>query len=112
MGLYTAALKKSCLFFMPKELKHKNEIKAVLHCELINLRTYNTDPRAPSEDRTSTRGHAMPGLILDKSEEEGGEISSDVIALQAKDSCFFCKKTSHQKKDCRSYEDWKKKKSN
>ena len=28
----------------------KNEIKAVLDHQLVNLRKYNTDPRAPSHD--------------------------------------------------------------
>ena len=30
MGLYNAELRKTCLIFMPKEIKHKSEIKAVL----------------------------------------------------------------------------------
>ena len=34
MGLYYAELKETCLFFMPKELQHKNEIKAVLDRQL------------------------------------------------------------------------------
>ena len=38
--------------FMPKELQHENEIKAVLDHQLVNLRKYNTDPRAPSHDMT------------------------------------------------------------
>ena len=39
----------------------------------------------------------IPGIILDKSEDEGGEVSGDVNKLQARDTYFFCKKTSHQK---------------
>ena len=34
MGLYNAELKETCLFFMLKELQHKNEIKAMLDCQL------------------------------------------------------------------------------
>ena len=34
MGLYNAELKETCLFFMPKELQHENEIKAVLDHQL------------------------------------------------------------------------------
>ena len=30
LGLYNAELRKTCLMFMPKEIKHKREIKAVL----------------------------------------------------------------------------------
>ena len=50
MGLYNADLRKTCLVFMPKEIKHEREIKAVLDHQLINLRTYNMDPRAPAQD--------------------------------------------------------------
>ena len=48
LGLYNAELRKTILFFMPKEIKHENKIKAVLDHQLVNLRTYNTDSRAPS----------------------------------------------------------------
>ena len=50
LGLYIAELRKTCLMFMPKEIKHKREIKAVLDHQLVNLRTYNLDPRAPAQD--------------------------------------------------------------
>ena len=40
---------------MPKELKHESEIKAVLDHQLINLRTYHTNPRAPSQDLSGLR---------------------------------------------------------
>ena len=46
MGVYNADLRKTCLIFMPKEIKHEREIKAVLDHQLVNLRTYNMDPRA------------------------------------------------------------------
>ena len=39
----------------PKELKHKNKIRAVLDHQLVNLRTYNIDPRAPSHDLAGLR---------------------------------------------------------
>lgn len=93
----------------------------------------NTNPRTPSQDLAGLRStysfekvgsnigsndmlklgqtpmevNAMPGVILEESEDEGGKISGDVKALKAKDSCFFCKKTDHQKRDCLSYRDWK-----
>ena len=38
MGLYNAELRKTCLTFMPKEIKHEREIKAVLDHQLVNLR--------------------------------------------------------------------------
>ena len=44
-----------CLFFMPKELKHENKIKALLEHQLIDLKTYNTDPSAPSHDLNGLR---------------------------------------------------------
>ena len=50
LGLYNAELRKTCLMFMLKEIKHEREIKAVLYHQLVNLRTYNLDPRAPAQD--------------------------------------------------------------
>ena len=50
LGLYNAEMRKTCLTFMPKEIKHEREIKAVLDHQLVNLRTYNMDPRAPAQD--------------------------------------------------------------
>ena len=50
LGLYIAGLRKTCLMFMPKEIKHEKEIKAVLDHQLVNLRTYILDPRAPALD--------------------------------------------------------------
>ena len=96
MGLYNTELRKTCLILMPKELKHESEIKAVLDHQLINLRTYHTDPRAPSQDLSGLRStyyyekdgnngksdhmlktgqfpmevNAMPGLVLDESDAE------------------------------------------
>ena len=40
----------------------------------------------------------MPGLILDRSEDEGGEIAGDVNG----DCFFFSKKTRQQKKDSKT----------
>ena len=42
--------------------------------------------------------NAMPGLILDRSEDEGGEIAGDVNG----DCFFFSKKTRQQKKDSKT----------
>ena len=50
LGLYNTELRKTCLVFMHKEIKHEREIKAVLDHQLANLRTYNLDPRAPAQD--------------------------------------------------------------
>ena len=55
LGLYNAELRKTCLMFMPKEIKHKREIKAVLDHQPMNLRTYNQDPRAPAQDMAGLR---------------------------------------------------------
>ena len=137
MGLYNADLRKTCLIFMPKEIKHEREIKAVLDHQLVNLRTYNLDPRAPAQDMSglhSTYGNersemskanellktgqvpmdvnAMPGLVEDVSDVEDLEAEGGVNALQNGDSCYFCKKTGHQKRECRKFEEWKKKNPN
>ena len=131
LGLYNAELRKTCLMFMPKVIQHESEIKAVLDHQLVNLRTYNTDPRAPAQDLSGLRStysfesedhnkerdmmlktgqvpmevNEMPGLVLDESEDEE---TGGINALQG-DNCFWCKKPGHQKKDCRSFSDWKKK---
>ena len=102
MGLNNADLRKTSLTFMPKEIKHEREIKAVLDHQLINLRTYNMDPRAPAQDMSglhSTYGNdrsemskanemlkmgqvpmdinAMPGLAEDVSDVEDLEAESE-----------------------------------
>ena len=134
LGLYNAELRKTCLTFMPKEIKHEREIKAVLDHELVNQRTYNMDPRAPAQDMAglhSTYGYdrsetsnanemlktgqepmdfnAMPGLLEDVSDDQDLEMEGGVNALQNGDMCYFYKKTGHQKRDCRKFEEWKKK---
>ena len=119
---------------MPKEIKHEREIKAVLDHQLINLRTYNMDPRAPAQDMSglhSTYGNdgsemskanemlktgqvpmdvnAMPGLVEDVSDVEDLEAEGGVNALQNGDTCYFCKKTGHQKRECQKFDEWKRK---
>jgi len=137
LGLYNTELKKTCLVFMPKELKHESEIKAVLDHQLINLRTYHTDPRAPSQDLSGLRStyyykkdgnngrsdqmlktgqvpmevNAMPGLVLDESDAEETIEDGEINAIQG-DGCFFCKKPGHTRRDCRAYGEWKKKNPN
>ena len=129
MGLYNAELRKTCLIFMPREIKNESEIRAVLDYQLTNLRTYNQDPRAPSQDMAGLRStygyekstadrtdemlktgqvpmdvNAMPGLMSDESEDENGSVN----AMQSGDSCYFCKRTGHMKRDCKKYIEWKK----
>jgi len=41
----TAKLKKTCLMFIPKDIKHEWEIYAVLDHQLVNLRTLGLQPR-------------------------------------------------------------------
>ena len=134
LGLYNADLRKTCLMFMPKEIKHEREIKAVLDHQLVNLRTYNLDPRAPAQDMSGLHSsysndkweqskanemlktgqvpmdvNAMPGLADDVSDVEDLEAEGGVNALQNGESCYFCKKTGHRKRECRKFEEWKKK---
>ena len=109
--------------FMPKEIKHEREIMAVLDHQLVNLRTYNQDPRAPAQDMAGLRStyvyeknevlkanemlktgqvpidvNAMPGLVMDESEDKKLDQEGSLNALQSGDSCFFCKKTGHKKR--------------
>ena len=56
--------------------------------------------------------NAMPGLMLDESEDKDREMGSRINAMHSGNTCFFCKKSGHLKKDFRKYEDWKKKNSN
>ena len=65
---------------MPIELQHENKIKAVLDQRLVNLRTNNTDPRAPSYDMAGSRS-----------------------------TYSFEKVGNSRKRDCLAYENWKKK---
>ena len=53
--------------------------------------------------------NAMPGLVEDVSDVEDLEAEGGVNALQNGDTCYFCKKIGHQKRDCRKFEEWKKK---
>ena len=106
----------------------------VLDHQLVNLMTYNMDPRAPSQDMAglhSTYGYdksetskdnkmlktgqvpmdvnAMPGLVEDVSDAEDLDAEGGINALQNGDTCYFCKITGHQKIDCRKFEEWNKK---
>ena len=51
--------------------------------------------------------NAMPGLVEDVSDVEDLEAEGGVNALQNGDSCYFCKKTGHQKRECRKFDEWK-----
>ena len=133
LGLYNAELRKTCLMFMPKEIKHEREIKAVLDHQLVNLRTYNLDPRAQAQDMAGLQStyrydkskitkanemlktvqvpmdiNDMPGLVEDVSDAEDLDAEGGINALQGGDTCYFCKKTGHQKRDCRKFDEWKK----
>ena len=129
MGLYNAELRKTCLTFMPKEIKYEREIKAVLDHQLINLRTwireqdmaelhstYGNDGSEMSKANEMLKMgqvpmdvNAMPGLVEVVSDVEDLEAEGGVNALQNGDTCYFCKKTGHQTRDCRKFEEWKKK---
>ena len=52
--------------------------------------------------------NTMPGLVEGVSDVEDLEVEGGVNALQNGDKCYFCKKTGHQKRDCRKFEEWKK----
>ena len=53
--------------------------------------------------------NAMPGFVEDVSDVEDLEAEGGVNALQNGDSCYFCKKTSHQKRECWKFDEWKRK---
>ena len=137
LGLYNAELRKTWLLFMPKDNKHEREIKAVLDHQLVSMRTYNLDPRAPAQDMAglqSTYGYdksditkvnemlktgqvpmdvnAMPGLVEDVSYAKELDAESGINALQGGDACYFCKKPGHQKRDCRKFDERKRKNPN
>ena len=54
--------------------------------------------------------NAMPWLAEDVSDVEDLEAEGRVNALQNGDICYFCKKMGHQKRECRKFDKWKKKK--
>ena len=62
LELYNAELRKT---FMPKEIKHGREIKAVLDHQLVNLRTYNMDPRAPAQDMSGLHSTVIVSDVED-----------------------------------------------
>ena len=51
--------------------------------------------------------NAMQGLVEDVSDAEGRK-----NALQSGDTCYLCKKPGHQKRDCRKFDEWKRKNPN
>ena len=53
--------------------------------------------------------NAMPGLVKDKSGAENLDAEDKINALQGGEVCYFCKKPGHQKRDCRKFNEWKKK---
>jgi len=101
------------------------------------LRTYNLDPRAPAQDMGGLQSiygyvkseinkankmlktgqvpmdvNAMPGLVEDVSDIQDLNAEDRINALQSADVCYFCKKPGHQQKDCRKFDEWKKKNPN
>ena len=51
--------------------------------------------------------NAMPGLVEDVSDVEDLEAEGGVNALQNGGLCYFCKRTGHQKRECRKFDKWK-----
>ena len=56
--------------------------------------------------------NAMPGLVEDMSDAEELDAKVWINALQSGDMCYFCKKPGHQKRDCRKFDEWKRKNPN
>ena len=56
--------------------------------------------------------NAMPGLVEDMSDAEELDAESGINALKGGDVCYFCKKPGHQKRDCRKFDEWKRKNPN
>ena len=84
LGLYNAELRKTCPMFMPKEIKHKRKIKAVMDHQLANLRTYNLDPRAPAQDMAglqSTYGYDKSEITKANEMLKTGQVPMDVNAM-------------------------------
>ena len=70
--------------FMPKEIKHEREIKAVLDHQLVNLSTYNMDPRAPAQDMAGLhRTYGNDRSKMSKANEllKKGQVPMDVNAM-------------------------------
>ena len=85
LGLYSAELRKTCLTFMPKEIKHEREIKAVLDHQLVNLRTYNMVPRAPAQDMSSphsTYGYDRSEMSKANKMLKTGQVPMDINRIR------------------------------
>ena len=79
---------KTCLLFMPKEeIQHENKIKAVLDHQLVNLRMYNADPRAPSHD--------MAGLRSTYSVKKSVNIPKNPISWKPEPICIYINNHYH-----------------
>ena len=69
---------------MPKDIKHEQEIKAVLDHQLVNLRTYNMDPRAPAQDMARLRSsYGYDRSEMNKANKmlKTGQVPMDVNAM-------------------------------
>lgn len=95
LGLYNnAELRKTCFMFMPKEIKYEREIKAVLDHQLVNLRTYNMDPRAPAQDMAglrSTYGDERVEGTKANEKLKTGHVPIDINAMPA--WCWMSQRT-------------------
>ena len=69
---------------MSEEIKHEQEIKAVLDHQLVNLRTYNMDRRAPAQDMAglhSTYGYDRSEMSKVNEMLKTGQVAMDVDAM-------------------------------
>ena len=72
---------------MPREIKHENEIRTVLDHQLTNLRMYNQDPRAPSQDMAGLRStYRYEKSTADRTDEmlKTGQVPMDVNAMSGR----------------------------
>ena len=85
--------------------------------ELRSSYSYETEGKSTRMDEMKKTGQApmevnamTDVLMLNESDKE--ESYGDVNAMQYGEHCFLCKKTGHLKRNCREFEEWRRKNSN
>ena len=85
--------------------------------ELRSSYSYETEGKSTRMDEMKKTGQApmevnamTDVLMLNESDKE--ERYGDVNAMQYEEHCFFCKKTGYLRRNCREFEEWRRKNSN
>ena len=85
--------------------------------ELRSSYSFETEGKSTRMDEMKKTGqdpmevNAMTDVLM-LNESDKDESYGDVNAMQYGEHCFLCKKTGHLKRNCREFEEWRRKNSN